>query len=492
MFTGPMSMPIAVKFEAIIAYLLSHLGCEIILLMPRRRWYSVVWLYPALLTKLRVYFLSDYVSPEISNKAATEARRILDSIRSIDEFESLSYSDIKIGKSVLSTALRRLRKGKIDLTTDSHRSVVRSILTISIETSRAAVNLIREVKPDCVVFHEKGYTPVAEIFQACISASIDTVQWCGAPKSDSLLFKRYNNLNMWDHPLSLSSTTKRKFEDFCFLDGGEFIIRQIEDGYVSNAWFNRQQLQTDKIILPKDEVYKRLGISLNSKVAVIFCHILYDATFFFGDSLYSDYQDWLIETVRCAISNNNLTWIIKVHPVNVWRSKVDGKAMEQLEVSALQKAFGKLPSHIKFMPADTEINTYSLFSCIDYGLTVRGTVGMELPCFGIPVITAGTGRYSGSGFTVDPRSKIEYEAVLSRIHLLPRLREDEILSARKYMYAALTFRPVVMKSLEITHNPQRIVLNTKALERLGEQRDLCEISSFILNSTHEDLTVDIF
>ena len=34
-----------------------------------------------------------------------------------------------------------------------------------------------------------------------------------------------------------------------------------------------------------------------------------------------------------------------------------------------------------------------LFKVIDYGITVRGTIGIELPCFGIPVITAGTGRY---------------------------------------------------------------------------------------------------
>ena len=65
---------------------------------------------------------------------------------------------------------------------------------------------------------------------------------------------------------------------------------------------------------------------------------------------------------------------------------------------ALRRHFGNLPGHVKLMRADTGINTFSLFDVADYGLTVRGTIGMELPCFGIPVVTAGTGRYSGPWF----------------------------------------------------------------------------------------------
>ena len=46
------------------------------------------------------------------------------------------------------------------------------------------------------------------------------------------------------------------------------------------------------------------------------------------------------------------------------------------------------------------------FQNIDFALTVRGTVGCELACYGVPVITAGTGRYSHQGFTVDPSKRI--------------------------------------------------------------------------------------
>src|SRR3546814_9623295 len=129
--------------------------------------------------------------------------------------------------------------------------------------------------------------------------------------------------------------------------------------YAKGAWFNRQQLQEGKLIFDVAETRRKLGVTEGRKVAVVFAHILYDATFFYGESLFSDYEAWLIETVRSAIANPALDWIIKVHPVNVWRSKMDGAPMEQLECIALNRVFGNLPPHVRILPADTPINTRS-------------------------------------------------------------------------------------------------------------------------------------
>jgi hypothetical protein len=182
---------------------------------------------------------------------------------------------------------------------------------------------------------------------------------------------------------------------------------------------------------------------------VIFSHILYDATFFYGENLFPDYLSWLVETVRIAIGNPALNWIVKVHPVNLWRSQMDGVPMEQLEARALEREFGSLPPHIKIMTADTPINTYSLFGAIDYGLTVRGTIGMELPCYGVPVITAGTGRYSGRGFTIDPRNPAEYRDILSRLQDYPRLSPETVSAAQRYALATLYRRSWPIKGVSI-------------------------------------------
>ncbi len=196
----------------------------------------------------------------------------------------------------------------------------------------------------------------------------------------------------------------------------EAVVKRIADNYNElGAWYNRQQLQDGKCVFSADELRATLGLDPRKKTAVIFSHILYDATFFYGDNLFDDYEDWLVETVRGAIANPALNWVVKVHPVNVWRSRMDGAALVQLEAEALHKRFGELPAHVKLMPADTAVNTFSLFKVIDFGLTVRGTIGMELPCFGIPVVTAGTGRDAARGFTIDPTSRDEYANLLETL-----------------------------------------------------------------------------
>jgi hypothetical protein len=229
-------------------------------------------------------------------------------------------------------------------------------------------------------------------------------------------------------------------------ENDQAVVDRISANYASGAWYNRQQLQSGKAILSPDDVRRSLGLDPAKKTAVICSHILYDATFFYGESLFEDYEQWLVETVRAAIANPALNWVVKVHPVNVWRSRMDGVAMVQLEAETLRRAFGDLPPHVKLMPADTPVNTFSLFDVADYGLTVRGTIGMELPCFGIPVITAGSGRYSGRGFTIDPTSREAYAGTLARLQEVPRLDDEAIRRARLHYYGALNLRPVPMRS----------------------------------------------
>jgi hypothetical protein len=69
---------------------------------------------------------------------------------------------------------------------------------------------------------------------------------------------------------------------------------------------------------------------------------------------------------------------------------------------------------------ETDISTYSFFELTDYCLTVRGTIGIEMACYGVPVLTAGTGRYSHLGFTIDSGTREEYLNRVTQIDGQPR------------------------------------------------------------------------
>ena len=323
------------------------------------------------------------------------------------------------------------------------------------------------------------------------------MQWVGAPIDGHFLYKKYSIQNKNNHPLSFGENTKSFIKNMKFTKfHNEQVIKKIKSFYQSGAWFNRQNLHIGKPILSKEETKKLLEINNNKKIAVIFSHIFYDATLFYGKSLFTDYSTWLLETIKLAIENENLNWFIKVHPVNIWRSKMDNKPIEQLEEELVRREIGKLPKHIKIIKADSPINTFSLFELIDYGLTVRGTIGMELPCWGVPVITAGTGRYDKNGFTIDPANIEEFRQILKNLHDLEKLNPKEIESARKYAWAVMFLKQVRIKSLILYYKKKKmftneIEYNTSINKEFSKNKeffsDIKKVADWIDSNNQEDL-----
>ncbi|WP_096701954.1 hypothetical protein [Magnetospirillum sp. 15-1] len=438
-------------------------------------------------------YLDDFLTTDIRRRAEDEAARLVEADPHLTGLITLEQDGIRVGRNVMSIVLRHLRQGRIDPSNREHRDLVRRQLAQSLATKEASAALLRAHPAQAALFNERGYTPAGEFFDSCLMAGVDAIQWLGAPQAERLLFKRYGLENRPMHPLALSDASWERIKARPWTaELDQRLMAQMTGHYNSGTWYNRQQLQDGKQIKPAHEVRRQLGLDPDKKTAVIFCHILYDATFFFGDSLYPDYESWLVETVRGAMANPHLNWVVKVHPVNVWRSKMDGQPMEQLEAQALQRAFGTLPDHIRIMAADTDINTLSLFNAMDYGLTVRGTVGMELPCFGVPVVTAGTGRYAGRGFTMDPADPDEYQRLLARLHEVPALAPEVVELARRYAYGTFFLRPIPFTSFALDFNADGrgvVALNQNVRLQAGLTEippDLAALADWMANGREAD------
>jgi len=472
--------------ESLLASALRKVGYKIFVLLPK---------YNPLAEKIfkstgetEIIYYDKIVRSERKDNLKLEIDKILRNIKSFSALLNLKNKGFRIGKNVSSLALRRQRVGSLNLSNKKHFEEIKNSLRISLESIEKSKLLLNEKKPSVVIFNEKGYSPAGEIFDLCIKKRIKTIQWCGAPQSDCLLLKKYDATNFDSHPHSLDKKTWQRIQKQPFAKKKEKqVIEQIAEHYKEQTWYNRQKLQQGKKIYDKEATLKKLGISLQKKIAVIFCHILYDATFFYGHSIYSTYEEWLIETVRYAIKNQNLEWVLKVHPVNVWRSKMDNQPMEQLEITLLKRKFGKLPNHIKVMAADTEINTFSLFQSIDYGVTVRGTIGMELPCWGIPVVTAGTGRYNGLGFTLDPKTAKEYKSILLNLHNVPKPTINIIKLARKHAFGVFFMRPFPIKTFSIKYEKNKVELSRQSIANKKLGNDLEQIARWIKVSRRRDL-----
>ena len=494
LFCDLMTMSASAKVESLMAALLRLKGYRVVVLLERPDW-PIEAIFRAAAPDAEFIYRESAILPQDVADARDTAKAVMAAHPTLQSLVRLEVDGFRIGRNVQSMVLRQFRVGRLDDGSPEHKAAAFETLVRSLATKSFVRRMLKEHAPDKAIFIERGYTPAGEVFDGCVVAGIDVVQWCGAPQSDCLIYRRYNAATRAEHPLALSEGTWQRLLAMPWSeDEDRAVVERIVANYRSGAWYNRQQLQAGKDVHASGDVQRLLGLDPKKKTAVIFCHILYDATFFYGDSLFDDYEQWTVETVRAAIANPQLNWIVKVHPVNVWRSKLDGAELMQLEAETLRRNFGELPPHVKIMTADTRINTFSLFDVMDYGLTVRGTIGMELPCFGIPVVTAGTGRYSGRGFTIDPASREEYVALLGRLHELPPLDAESVRRARLHYYGALELRPVPMRSftlnfegLSSSDGRREVLINAPVDAQLLETEDLGRLIEWLTASRAAEL-----
>jgi hypothetical protein len=127
----------------------------------------------------------------------------------------------------------------------------------------------------------------------------------------------------------------------------------------------------------------------------------------------------------------------------------------------------------------SDVSTWSLFGVTDWGITIRGSVGFELPCFGVPVLTAGTGFYSGRGFTIDSETPGEYLARLAAIEDQPAPDTHAVELARRHAHALFRLRQTRFRSFRTVYMP---------LERIDHP---FEATIEVLARTPEELAADL-
>lgn len=378
------------------------------------------------------------------------ASALLGDVSSFAELIELKWGGVTVGKYVSSSLMRQTRRGSLDLGDPALRARIVDGLAASIAYVEGAERMLAQLSPAALVQVDRGYSPFGEIFDVCVNHGIPVYTWNIAHRDNTLMLKRYHAGNRDAHPSSLSPESWARLLDAPWGERErEHLKRELDESYNSGEWYGEVGTQFGKRVCAKEEIASRLGLDPVKKTAAVFAHIFWDATFFWGEDLFRDYEEWFVETVRAACANDRLNWLIKVHPANLVKDMRDGIKSDPSEVLALRDRIGPLPAHVKVIPADTDITTLSLFEVTDYCLTVRGTVGMEAALLGRNVITAGTGRYDRHGFTTDFDSREDYLARLAILEELgpptPLMRER----AERYSYGVFLCRPVRLKCFNL-------------------------------------------
>lgn len=422
------------------------------------------------------------------------AEQLLSGVLTFGELVELKWKNVSVGKYVSSSLMRQTRQGSLDLSLPEIRKKVIKGLAASISYVIGAERMVTELVPTILIQVDRGYSPYGEIFDVCVNKEVPVVTWNIAHRDNTIMLKRYLTDNRDAHPSSLS---RKSWHQLCSLQWGDshrkLLNQELTDSYNSGEWYGEVGTQFNKRKFDREDIAAQFGLNPDLKTAIVFAHIFWDATFFWGEDLFRDYEDWFIETVRAACTNDRLNWLIKVHPANLVKDRRDGVCGEPSELIALRNHIGPLPRHVKVIPADTNITTLSLFDAADYCITVRGTVGMEAALLGRSVLTAGTGRYDRHGFTMDFDSQDAYLDQLSHLEDLPSPTREMQELAERYSYGVFVCRPVRLRCFDLRFaqdDTATLVAGCSAHStvELAQARELVAIADW-LRSEDEDLLI---
>lgn len=378
------------------------------------------------------------------------ARELMRGRLRLPDIKEWMFHDVWIGPQVLSLVSRQ-SFGPPDPADEKIRRALASAVPRCLAEVMMGKRLISLMNAgDLLIVNEANYPPFGALVDLAIKAGVGVIQFTQPWRDDALLCRRLTKGNRRSHPGSVSLATLRLLEDNWNEAKEDELWRVMRKRYSGQWHLQRRNTGLARGERASDDVISRLALDPRKKTIVVFSHVLWDANLFYGEDLFDDYSEWFVETVRAACLNVSANWLIKLHPANSWKRAMAGVTEPLTEETLLHQSIGPLPGHVHLVGPNSDVEAWDLFMQCDVGVTVRGTAGLEMPCFGKPVLTAGTGRYSNLGFTIDSASRVEYLDRLAEAHEYAPLDHRQTTLARIHAYAALIARHWKMRSFRCT------------------------------------------
>lgn len=398
----------------------------------------------------RFAYLSDHpLSVADHALVRSETERFLATADSFQAVKSWCFRGAWIGSQVISTIARQTFEGAPDPRDPAIRTRLAGLVPRAMGWVLQAERLLSSARWQLATVVEANYAAGGAVVDAAIAAGIPVLQAIQPCRDDAMVLKRLDGTTRRIHPFSLSRTTLDRLMAGPWGDNQERELEQEFADRYGGRWALQARNTAGTEPYDRNRLVGELGLDPGKGIAVVFSQVLWDANLFYGEDLFSDFSDWFVQTVQAACANPAVNWLVKLHPANVWKRSLAGVEGEYAEIRLIRERIGALPPHVRLLPADTRIPALSLFTAADWGTTVRGTVGIEAPCFGMPLLTAGTGRYSHLGFTVDSASREEYLARLAGIAAIPRLSPEQKQRARRHAHAVFRRRIWRMRSFRL-------------------------------------------
>lgn len=374
--------------------------------------------------------IGDYVTEDRRAELRALAQKV-----PVHEIATFRYREVEVGKLAVYSVQRYLKRGLIQ----GNDEVVREYLYAGLVNTEAAIAVIEHLKPDCMFMSHGCYVDYGAALSVAMHLGVPTIVWASA------YLQHCSYMHMMREPGDRSFQTlgdeawRQRREQPLTREENERLDKYLITRYTTDIAFD---LKLSSRPESPNDLFHKLNIPKNRPVWCIFAHLNWDNAFTYAPMAFDTVESWIIETIQVLSILPEVTWLIKIHPAEVFLGTAEG--IQNL----IEKEFPKLPSNIRIIPADSDINIYGLYSILDGGVTVFGTPGLETALLGKPVIVAGESHYVDKGFTYDGLAKSKYLELLRNAYRLPLLSPRQKELARQYAYSYFIQRQIPLRMIK--------------------------------------------
>jgi len=344
-----------------------------------------------------------------SREYEIKAKDLLNSVSNLRELEALEYQGIVIGDLIYDVYLRRFKKPTVDLIDFGLVEVTSQFLQHFDQLYKRFV--CEEVAGVCVshtVYLLGLPSRIAAFFGVpAFQVTGEKIDLICLEKSHAYTsFKYYPEIfRCLPEPIQVKGK-RIALERLNRRTSGEIGVDMFYSR--ASAYSSRQSTQ------------RLLDISSRPKI-LIAIHDFFDSPHSYGNNFYPDFYEWLLALAKIA-KLTDYSWYIKTHP--------DIRGDGNLVLDSFVSEF----TQFKILPASASHHQL-IREGISVALTIFGTIGVEYPFLGIPVIAASQNQpHIRYNFCLSPKDAIEYEAILLDIDKLKPPKEMESILEYYFMH----------------------------------------------------------
>ncbi len=330
----------------------------------------------------------------------SNARKLLRGVRTPADMMQIEFPHGLPSEMVYDGILKRQRRGSVDV----RDPLLVDYVAEALQCLEAAHRL----------FNDNSFDFVA--LSHALNFDFGSLAWCGAQAGAEVVIlygdfgtQRFQRIRGRDDLLMyLNCPTP---EEVASLDADERERRVLAGGrYIENRFCGASgdisalyAFQRPQDRVSRADIAQAFGWDADKPIVCVFASNWFDFPHTSNMNNFIDFHDWIDATLEVASTVDSVNWLFKPHPCDKWYGSIHGPTVADLVTHADRP-------HIRVV--EDTWNGYSLIQAIDAGITYFGTVGVELPAIGKPVLVADEAWYAPHEFVVCAHTREGYLSAL--------------------------------------------------------------------------------